>query len=109
MPERLEAPTKGVGLPNGVHSSITPSTLRDVRGAVECWQPDVGCIAAGDRHIELAVRCWAAAMLSDYQISKRLRDFAVGVCPALRQVRRTSSGSHCVAGRVGQGARLARW
>ena len=70
MPERL-APTRGVGLPNGVHSSITPSTLRDVRGAVECWQPDVGCIAAGDHHIELAVRCWAAAMLSDYQISKR--------------------------------------
>lgn len=54
-----------------------------MRGAVECWQPDVGCIAAGDRHIELAVRCWAAAMLSDYQISKRLRDFA---CPEQRSI-----------------------
>ena len=41
--------------------------------AVEAWQPDAGCLGAGDEHLALTVRCWAAAGLSDTQIEDRVR------------------------------------
>jgi hypothetical protein len=38
------------------------------------WRPDANCIAAGDRYLELAVRCYAAAGLPDRQMPQ-LPDF----------------------------------
>lgn len=36
--------------------------------------PDLRCIAAGDEHLDLAVRCFAAAGLSDRQLARRIID-----------------------------------
>lgn len=43
----------------------------DLAAAVERWQPDPECLAAGDRYLDLAVRCYAAAGLSDRQLARR--------------------------------------
>lgn len=48
----------------------------DLLSAVKAWRPDAACIEAGDEHLTLALRCWAAAMLSDAQITDRLRAVA---------------------------------
>jgi hypothetical protein len=45
---------------------------RDVLAAVEAWQPDAACLAAGDEHALMAVRCFAAGGLSDRQITRRI-------------------------------------
>jgi hypothetical protein len=37
----------------------------DLLAAVEAWQPDAACIAAGDEYLTLALRCYAAGILSD--------------------------------------------
>jgi hypothetical protein len=55
---------------------LEPPTLPIVVGG---WQPDPRCIAAGDEHALLALRCWAAARLSDAQITRRILDLA-GAC-----------------------------
>jgi len=34
--------------------------------------PDAGVIAAGDEYLDLALRCYAAAILSDAQLSRRV-------------------------------------
>ena len=46
----------------------------DLLDAVKKWRPDPTCIAAGDEHLIRALRCYAAAGLSDAQISDRLVD-----------------------------------
>lgn len=48
----------------------------DVLAAVERWRPDPQCLAAGVEHALLAVRCFAAAGLSDQQIARRMLDLA---------------------------------
>jgi hypothetical protein len=49
--------------------------------AVRESQPDTDCIAAGDEHAELAVRCFAAAGLGDAAIEQRMRLFVVELDP----------------------------
>jgi hypothetical protein len=51
---------------------------RDVLAAIKRWQPDPQCLAAGDEHALLALRCYAAAGLCDTQITGRVLDL-VGV------------------------------
>jgi hypothetical protein len=51
-----------------------PDTILSIE-AIKDWQPDGTCIAAGDGHIILAVRCFAAAGLSDRAIARRIRLF----------------------------------
>jgi hypothetical protein len=43
--------------------------------AIEAWQPDPQCIAAGDEYFHLAIRCWAGS-LCDAQIIRRILDLA---------------------------------
>jgi hypothetical protein len=52
----------------------TPTT--DLLAAVEAWQPDANCIAAGDEYAALMLRCFAAAGLSNTQIARRVLDLA---------------------------------
>ena len=49
--------------------------------AVRAWRPDPTCIAAGDEHVLLAVRCFAAGGLSDAAITRRLRQTATELEP----------------------------
>lgn len=44
----------------------------DLVAAAEAWRPDADCIAAGDRYLDLAARCFAAAGLSDHEIVVRI-------------------------------------
>ncbi|HEX3403695.1 MAG TPA: hypothetical protein VHT74_25560 [Acetobacteraceae bacterium] len=48
--------------------------FQDVLAAVEAWQPDAACRAAGDEYVALALRCYAAAGLCDAQIIRRVLD-----------------------------------
>ena len=48
--------------------------FQDVLAAVEAWQPDAACLAAGDEYVALALRCYAAAGLCDAQIICRVLD-----------------------------------
>jgi hypothetical protein len=50
----------------------SPSTFLTV-DAIKAWRPDAVCIAAGDEHAYLALRCYAAAGLSDAAIAQHLR------------------------------------
>lgn len=59
---------------------------RDVltAAAVEAWQPDPACLAAGDEHIRLALRHYAGA-LCDQQIERRVLDLlGINVAPDIR-------------------------
>jgi hypothetical protein len=49
--------------------------------AIEAWRPDAVCIAAGDEHAVLAVRCYAAAGLSDAAIAQHLQQFRADLEP----------------------------
>jgi hypothetical protein len=49
--------------------------------AVRVWQPDASCIAAGDEHATLAVRCYAAGGCGDAAIAQRMRLFVVDLDP----------------------------
>jgi hypothetical protein len=53
---------------------IEPTT--DLLPAVEAWQPDAVCVAAGKEYAALMLRCFAAAGLSNGQIAQRLLDMA---------------------------------
>jgi hypothetical protein len=44
----------------------------DLLSAIEAWQPDQRCLAAGDEYVRLALRCYAAGGLCDRQIDLRL-------------------------------------
>jgi hypothetical protein len=48
---------------------------------IKAWQPDADCIAAGDEHAVLAVRCYAAAGLSNTAIAQRIRLFSADADP----------------------------
>jgi hypothetical protein len=48
---------------------------------IEAWRPDAVCIAAGDEHAYLALRCFAASGLSDAAIARRLRRFGADLQP----------------------------
>jgi hypothetical protein len=50
--------------------AVQPTT--DLLSAVQAWQPDPTCLAAGDEYVDLAIRCFAAAGLCDRQIDLRL-------------------------------------
>jgi hypothetical protein len=60
----------------------TLEPTNDLLAAVAAWQPDAASIAAGDEHLNLGVRCYAAAGLSDRQIAQRSLDLA-GALPEL--------------------------
>jgi hypothetical protein len=47
---------------------------RDLLAAVRQWQPDARCIVAGDEYLALTLRCYAAAGLSDQQLTHRVLD-----------------------------------
>ena len=49
----------------------SPPTFLTV-DAIEAWRPDAVCLAAGDEHAHLALRCFAGAGLSDAAIAQRL-------------------------------------
>jgi hypothetical protein len=51
----------------------------DYLAAFQKWQPDAGCLAAGDQYVGYAIRCFTAAGLSDAQINQRVCDL-IGVC-----------------------------
>jgi hypothetical protein len=51
----------------------------DTLAAVQKWQPDAGCLAAGDQYVSYANRCYAAAGLSDAQSKQRVCVLS-GVC-----------------------------
>jgi hypothetical protein len=40
--------------------------------AIKAWQPDPACLAAGEEYVDLALRSFAAAGLSDLSIIRRL-------------------------------------
>jgi hypothetical protein len=44
--------------------------------AFEAWRPDAGCVAAGDQYAGYAIRCYAAAGLSDAAVRRRYLRFA---------------------------------
>jgi hypothetical protein len=46
--------------------------------AIKNWRPDETCLGAGDEHVALAVRCFAAAGLSNTAISRRIWRQAFG-------------------------------
>jgi hypothetical protein len=48
---------------------------------VRAWQPDAGCIAAGDEYAVLAVRSYAAAGLGDAAIAHRIQLLTVELDP----------------------------
>jgi hypothetical protein len=54
-----------------------PEPSTDLLAAVEAWQPDAACLAAGDEYLKLGIRCYAAAGLCDRQIDRRPLDLAV--------------------------------
>jgi hypothetical protein len=62
-------------------NAIFPATAFLTIEATTAWQPDVGCIVNGDEHALLAVRCYAAAGLSDAAITQRLRIFGAYADP----------------------------
>jgi hypothetical protein len=54
------------------------TVTRDLLAAIEAWRPDPICLRAGDEHLTLAIRCFAAAGLSDAQVTGRVCDL-IGV------------------------------
>jgi hypothetical protein len=69
--------------------------FRDVLAAVKAWQPDAACLAAGDEHAALALRCWAAAGLCDAQIMRRALDLFGTTDP--RYVAAIAVARHCAS------------
>jgi hypothetical protein len=56
---------------------LDPVPADEFLAAVQAWQPDAACLAAGDEytalhHVALAIRCYVAAGLSDRQIIDRV-------------------------------------
>jgi hypothetical protein len=49
--------------------------------AIKGWQPDGACIATGDKHVTLAVCCYAAAGLANSDIAYRIRLFGAVADP----------------------------
>ena len=60
---------------------ILPTTTFLTVDAISAWRPDADCIASGDEYAVLAVRCYAAAGLSDTAIAQRIWLFGAEVCP----------------------------
>jgi hypothetical protein len=56
-------------------NAILPTATFLTVNAIKAWQPDPNCIRAGDEHVTLAVRCYAAGGLSDVAIAQRIRLF----------------------------------
>lgn len=52
--------------------------------------PDPNCLAAGDAHLDLAVRCYAAAIMSDDEIDRRVLD-RLGIAPEPELERHTAA------------------
>jgi hypothetical protein len=48
----------------------------DLLAAIDAWKPDPACLAALAEHVGIAIRCGAAAGLSDAQIAAFVRDLA---------------------------------
>jgi hypothetical protein len=58
------------------------STLPDaILRAIENWRPDETCLGAGDEHVALAVRCYAAGGLANSEIARRIRLFGADADP----------------------------
>jgi hypothetical protein len=57
-----------------VQDDIADVTEATRLAAVQRWRPDPEVVHAGDRHAILALRCWAAAGLSDRQIARRMAE-----------------------------------
>jgi hypothetical protein len=78
---------------------LVDKSTTDLLAAVRRWEVDVGCLAVGDEHVQLAVHCWAAAGLSDADIATRPRDVAhdlrpEGVAPT-RSTAAAAVAAHC--------------
>ena len=59
--------------------------------AVEAWQRDTQCLAAGDDALDIAQRCYAAAGLSNAQIAQRVLNRA----PSLHDDAAIVVARHC--------------
>jgi hypothetical protein len=74
--------------------AIEPAT--DLLSAVERWQPDTQVLAAGDEHLDLAVRRYAASGLSDRQITDRvLRELGIDAPDLERREAASAIARHC--------------
>jgi hypothetical protein len=74
--------------------AIEPAT--DLLSAIERWQPGAQVLDAGDEHLDLAVRCYAAAGLSDRQITDRvLGELGIGAPGFERREAAWAIARHC--------------
>ncbi len=70
----------------------------DILDAVRRWAPDRRCLAAGDQHACIAVRCYAAGGLSDQQIVHRILDLlGVDYADTDRYSAAIAVARHCAA------------
>lgn len=74
----------GVGDGNATRNPGTvPDTYLSI-DAIEAWQSDPDCVAAGDEYATLAVRSYSAAGLSNTAIAQRIQLFGTNPAPPER-------------------------
>ena len=78
---RISTPGRSDPGESGSMNVILPTTTFLTVDAISAWRPDADCIARGDEYAVLAVRCYAAAGLSDTAIAQRIWLFGAEVGP----------------------------
>jgi hypothetical protein len=73
---------------------IQPTTELEI--ARNGWQ-DAQCLAAGDEHVQLAIRCYEAGLLWDDQITRRVLDVAGIAVQAQAETPETWTAAEAVA------------